>query len=66
MEELYKEALYMSEIYGIPKVVVDDYFEMFVQFVREELKYRLKYGNVKHIIEPQMFITILMQQAEVC
>lgn len=65
MEELYKEAMFMAEIYGIPKIVVDDYFEMFVQFVREELNYRIKYGRTKSDIRPEIFMTILLQQAEV-
>ena len=62
---LYKEACFMADIYGIPQIVVDDTYEMFLQFVREELKHRIKTGMPTQKIFPETYMTFLMSQANV-
>jgi len=65
MESLYKELMFMSEIYGIPKIIVDDYYEAFVEFVREELNNRIKTGIVKEVIHPEILLTVLAGEANI-
>ena len=56
IDSLYKEAMFMAEIYGIPKIIVDDYYEAFVEFVREEIDKRVKTGNQSIKINPEVFL----------
>lgn len=66
MDGLYQEAMFMAEIYGIPQIVVDDYYEAFVEFVREELDKRIKTGVETTRINPEMFLQVIMSEANVC
>ena len=64
-DALYQEAMFMADMYGIPKLIVDDYYEAFVEFVREEFNNRVKTGVVKQEIHPEILITVLMGEANV-
>ena len=65
-DALYQEAMFMADMYGIPKVLVNDYYEAFVEFVREELNNRIKTGIVKQEIHPEVLLTVIMGEANVC
>ena len=64
-DALYQEAMFMADIYGIPKLIVDDYYEAFVEFVREEFNNRMKTGVIKQEIHPEILMTVLMGEADV-
>lgn len=65
IDSLFQEALFMAEIYGIPKVLVYDYYEAFVEFVREELNKRIKTGVPTTKINTEIFFQVLMAEANV-
>lgn len=64
-DSLYKEAMFMAEIYGIPKIIVNDYYEAFVEFVREELNNRIKTGMITTEIDPSILFTVIMGEANI-
>lgn len=64
-DALYQEAMFIADMYGIPKLIVDDYYEAFVEFVREEFNNRMKTGVIKQEIHPEILMTVLMGEADV-
>ena len=64
-DSVYQEAMFMAEIYGIPKIIIDDYYEAYVQFVREELKKRVKTGVPTQVLNPEILFTVIMGEANV-
>ena len=64
-DALYQEAMFISDMYGIPKLIVDDYYEAFVQFVREELDKRIKLGMPPTKINTDIFFQVLLAEADV-
>lgn len=64
-DALYQEAMFIADMYGIPKLIVDDYYEAFVEFVREEFNNRIKTGVIKQEIHPEILMTVLMGEADV-
>ncbi len=65
MEDLLKEALFAAHTFGIPEIVVYDYYDAFVQFVREELKRRIKYGYPTTKINTDIFMQVIMSEANI-
>ena len=65
LDNLYEEAMFMADMYGIPKVLVDDYYNSFVEFVREELDKRVKTGQVNQEIHPEILLTVIMGEANI-
>ena len=55
----------MADIYGIPKILVYDYYDAFVEFVREELNKRIKLGMPSTKINTDVFFQVLMAEANV-
>ena len=65
IDSLFQEALFMADIYGIPKIIVYDYYDAFVEFVREELNKRIKLGMPSTKINTEIFFQVLMAEANV-
>ena len=65
IDSLFQEALFMADIYGIPKILVYDYYDAFVEFVREELNKRIKLGMPSTKINTDVFFQVLMAEANV-
>jgi len=65
IDTLYQEAMFMADLYGIPKLIVDDYYEAFVEFVREEINKRIKTGDTSTKINPEIFLQVIMAEANV-
>ena len=65
-DSLYQEAMFIADMYGIPKIIVDDYYEAFVQFVREELENRVKKGMPPTKINTDIFFQVILAEADVC
>lgn len=63
-DALYQEGMYVAKLYDIPKVIVDDFYAAFVEFVREEVNKRIKTG-VATRINPDVFIMVLMSEANI-
>ena len=64
IDALYQEALFIADMYGIPKIIVDDYYEAFVEFVREEINKRIKTGMITKI-NPEIFLQVILAEANV-
>lgn len=64
LEPLYQEAMFMAETYGIPKHIINDYYEAFVEFVREEINKRIKTG-MPYKINTDIFLQVIMSEANV-
>lgn len=65
-DSLYQEAMFIADMYGIPKLIIDDYYEAFVQFVREELNNRVKKGMPPTKINTDVFFQVILAEADVC
>ena len=63
-DALYKEAMFLADMYGIPKILVNDYYDAFVEFVREEINKRIKTG-ITTKIDVNIFLQVLMAEANV-
>ena len=61
-ESLYQEAMLVADMYDIPKVIVNDFYEAFVEFVREELSKRIRYGTAAKI-NTDIFMQVVMAEA---
>lgn len=64
MNGLYQEAMYVAEMFDIPKIIVDDYYEAFVEFVREELDKRIKKRSYTRI-DTSIFMQVIMSEANI-
>ena len=64
VDALYKEAMFLADMYGIPKILVNDYYDAFVEFVREEINKRIKTG-ITTKIDVNIFLQVLMAEANV-
>lgn len=64
-DPLYNEAMFMADMYGIPRIVANDYYDAFIEFVREEFNNRIKTGVIKQQIHPEILITVLMGEANI-
>ena len=64
VDGLYKEAMFLADMYGIPKILVNDYYDAFVEFVREEINKRIKTG-ITTKIDVNIFLQVLMAEANV-
>jgi len=61
---LYQEAIQLARMYDIPEIIVDDYYEAFVEFVREEVNKRIKTG-MSTKINPDIFMMVIMAEANI-
>lgn len=61
---LYQEAMQLARMYDIPEIIVDDYYEAFVEFVREEVNKRIKTG-MSTKINPDIFMMVIMAEANI-
>lgn len=65
VDDLYQEAMFLSDMFDIPRIIVNDYFMAFVDFGREEINKRMKMGMVNNVIDPDMLFDVIMSEANV-
>ena len=65
IDDMYQEAMYLSDMFDIPKIIVNDYFMAFVDFGREEINKRMKMGMVNNVINSDMLFDVIMSEANV-
>lgn len=64
-DSLYQEAMFVADMYGIPKIIVNDYYEAFVKFVREEINKRIETG-IDTRINTDIFMQVILAEADIC
>ena len=65
IDDLYQEAMFLSDMFDIPRIIVHDYFMAFVDFGREEINKRMKMGMVNNVIDPDMLFDVIMSEANI-